>query len=184
MRRASLPPGDGSAVLVDCRPGSAADRGVLRSSMRRRGPALVGWEYRLLGAGGCAGDRKPTVVGRLPVSPARSAWTVDALRRVFATPTPAMAGAEAAGDPIAVLPVLFISCGVTSSRAACRGRCIRPRSWRRRRVSGDADEGGGASPRRLGLAPGAGELLGDAGASSPMRHGMVNATRSGHPRGR
>lgn len=79
--------------------------------------ALVGWEYRLLGAGGCAGDRKPTVVGWLSASPAPSAWTVDVLRRMFATPTPVMAGAEAAGDPIAVLPVLFISCGVTSLRA-------------------------------------------------------------------
>jgi len=33
--------------------------------------------------------------------------TVAVLRRVFATPTPLMAGAEAAGDPVAVLPVLF-----------------------------------------------------------------------------
>ena len=33
--------------------------------------------------------------------------TVEVLRRVFATPMPLMAGAEAAGDPIAVLPVLF-----------------------------------------------------------------------------
>jgi len=30
-----------------------------------------------------------------------------ALRAVFAGPAPLMAGAEAAGDPIAVLPVLF-----------------------------------------------------------------------------
>ena len=35
------------------------------------------------------------------------AETVDVLRRVFATPTPLMAGAAAAGDPIAVVPVLF-----------------------------------------------------------------------------
>ena len=35
------------------------------------------------------------------------AETVDMLRRVFATPMPLMGGAEAAGDPIAVLPVLF-----------------------------------------------------------------------------
>ena len=32
---------------------------------------------------------------------------VEVLRRVFATPMPLMVGAEAAGDPIAVLPVLF-----------------------------------------------------------------------------
>ena len=29
------------------------------------------------------------------------------LQRVFAAPAPLMAGAEAAGDPVAVLPVLF-----------------------------------------------------------------------------
>ena len=33
--------------------------------------------------------------------------TVEVLRRVFVTPMPLLAGAEAAGDPIAVLPVLF-----------------------------------------------------------------------------
>jgi hypothetical protein len=75
--------------------------------MRRRGPALVGWEYRLLGAADAlltanlrwlAGYRHP----RHHLS-----GTVDVLRRVFATPTPVMAGAEAAGDPIAVLRVLF-----------------------------------------------------------------------------
>ena len=33
--------------------------------------------------------------------------TVEVLRRLFANPMPLMAGAEAAGDPIAVLPVLF-----------------------------------------------------------------------------
>ena len=31
----------------------------------------------------------------------------EVLRRVFVTPTPLMAGTAAAGDPIAVLPVLF-----------------------------------------------------------------------------
>ena len=33
--------------------------------------------------------------------------TLDALRQVFASSTPLMAGAESVGDPIAVLPVLF-----------------------------------------------------------------------------
>jgi hypothetical protein len=33
--------------------------------------------------------------------------SADALRRVFASEAPLLAGAEAAGDPIAVLPVLF-----------------------------------------------------------------------------
>ena len=38
--------------------------------------------------------------------------TVEVLRCVFATPTPLMAGAEAAGDPIAVLP--FVPSAVVS----------------------------------------------------------------------
>ena len=33
--------------------------------------------------------------------------TAGALRQVFAAPAPLMAGAETAGDPVAVLPVLF-----------------------------------------------------------------------------
>jgi hypothetical protein len=37
----------------------------------------------------------------------RQVAAVAALRRVFAVPAPLMAGAGSAGDPIAVLPVLF-----------------------------------------------------------------------------
>jgi hypothetical protein len=68
---------------------------------------LIGWEYRLVGAADAivtanlrwlAGYRHPR--HDLPA-------TVGVLRQVFATPTPLMAGAEAAGDPLAVLPVLF-----------------------------------------------------------------------------
>ena len=57
--------------------------------------------------GGCARDREPAVVGRLPASRHHLPRTVEVLRRVFANPMPLMAGAEAARDPIAVLPVLF-----------------------------------------------------------------------------
>jgi hypothetical protein len=99
---------DGSAVVMDCRP------------EERRGPsdaakfdataeacALAGWEYRLVGAADeivtanvrwLAGYRHPR--HHLP-------GLADMLRRVFAPAAPLMSGAEAAGDPIAVLPVLF-----------------------------------------------------------------------------
>ncbi|CCG02445.1 TnsA-like heteromeric transposase endonuclease subunit [Blastococcus saxobsidens] len=99
---------DGSAVVIDCRPVERRKpRDVAKFDATARACALVGWEYRLLGAPEAvetenvrwlAGYRHPR--HRLPES-------VEALRRVFATPTPLMAGAEAAGDPIAVLPVLF-----------------------------------------------------------------------------
>jgi len=99
---------DGSAVVVDCRPVERRrPRDVAKFDATARACALVGWEYRLLGAADAlvtanlrwlAGYRHPR--HHLP-------GTVEVLRRVFATPTPLMAGAEAAGDPIAVLPVLF-----------------------------------------------------------------------------
>ena len=82
-------------------------RDVAKFEATARACALAGWEYRLLGEVDAlvtanlrwlAGYRHPRH---------RLAETVDVLRRVFATPTPLMAGAEAAGDPIAVVPVLF-----------------------------------------------------------------------------
>ena len=68
--------------------------------------AVLGWQYRLVGAADpirtvnvrWLGYRHPR--HRLPAP-------VDRLRSVFATPTPLMDGAEAVGDPLAVLPVLF-----------------------------------------------------------------------------
>ena len=99
---------DGSAVVVDCRPVERRrPRDVAKFEVTARACALVGWNYRLVGVPDpivtanlrwLAGYRHPR--HHLP-------GTVEVLRRVFATPTPLMAGAEAAGDPIAVLPVLF-----------------------------------------------------------------------------
>ncbi|GAA0506361.1 hypothetical protein Ade02nite_95200 [Paractinoplanes deccanensis] len=82
----------------------------------RRACELVGWEYRLVGAPEpvavrnvrwLAGCRHPRY--RLPEQ-------VSALREVFAEPAPLMDGAADAGDPIAVLPVLFhlLWCGELS----------------------------------------------------------------------
>ena len=76
--------------------------------------ALVGWEYRLLGAPDAietenvrwlAGYRHPR--HRLP-------QTVEALRLVFATPAPLMAGAEAAGDRSRCCRCCSTCCGRTS----------------------------------------------------------------------
>ena len=99
---------DGSAVVVDCRPVERRrPRDVAKFDATARACALAGWEYRVVGAADkivmsnmrwLAGYRHPRH---------HLAGTVEVLRRVFATPTPLMAGAESAGDPIAVLPVLF-----------------------------------------------------------------------------
>ena len=97
---------DGSAVVVDCRPVERRrPRDVAKFDATARACVLAGWEYRLLGAADAlvtanlrrlAGYWHPR--HHLPE-------TVEVLRRVFATPMPLMVGAEAAGDPIAVLPV-------------------------------------------------------------------------------
>mgnify|MGYP002336040723 CR=1 FL=1 len=99
---------DGSAVVIDCRPVERRkSRDVAKFEATAKACGLVGWEYRLVGAPDAimtanvrwlAGYRHPR--HHLPE-------VVRALRRVFASPTPLMVGAAAAGDPIAVLPVLF-----------------------------------------------------------------------------
>lgn len=99
---------DGSAIVMDCRP---ADRrgpaDAAKFDATARACALAGWEYRLVGAADqvvaanvrwLAGYRHPRHHRHEPAA---------GLRRVFAAAAPLMAGAEAAGDPIAVLPVLF-----------------------------------------------------------------------------
>ncbi len=99
---------DGSAIVVDCRP--AERRGpadAAKFDATARACAVAGWEYRLAGAADpvvaanvrwLAGYRHPRHHRGEPAA---------GLRQVFAAPAPLMAGAEAAGDPVAVLPVLF-----------------------------------------------------------------------------
>jgi len=99
---------DGNALVVDCRPverikpKDAAIFEVTRTACEQ-----VGWRYRLVGATDAiltanvrwlAGYRHP----RHDVAPVAAA-----LREACAAPLPLMTAAEAVGDPIAVLPVLF-----------------------------------------------------------------------------
>jgi hypothetical protein len=99
----------GTGVVVDVR---ADDRIGPRDAeafeVTARACESVGWEFRRVG----------TVD---PVLAANVRWlsryrhprcagppgTADALRRAFAAPAPLLAGAAEAGDPLAVLPVLF-----------------------------------------------------------------------------
>ena len=99
---------DGSAVVIDCRPADRRPaRDLAKFEATRRACELVGWEYRLVGAA------DPVVTANLRWlagyrHPRHSvAGLAEALRAAFAEPVPLLVGAEAVGDPIAVLPVLF-----------------------------------------------------------------------------
>ncbi|MGH3275169.1 MAG: TnsA-like heteromeric transposase endonuclease subunit [Streptosporangiaceae bacterium] len=99
---------DGPALVVDCRPADRRNpRDLAAFEATRRACGLAGWEYRLTGA-------------LDPVSTANLRWlsgyrhprygipeAAEALRAAFAAPVPLMEGAEAAGDPLAVLPVVY-----------------------------------------------------------------------------
>ncbi|WP_370423480.1 TnsA-like heteromeric transposase endonuclease subunit [Streptomyces sp. QH1-20] len=99
---------DGTAMVIDCRPAERrGPRDVVKFEATAAACAEVGWEFRLVGAPDpvvvrnvrwLAGYRHP----RHRMEPAASR-----LREVFAEPLPLMDGAAAAGEPLAVLPVLF-----------------------------------------------------------------------------
>lgn len=100
---------DGSGILVDCRPAERRDKPRDREAFEaaRRASAAVGWEYRLAGA--CdpvltanvrwlSGYRHPRH---------RLAGVAARLLEAASAPVPLMDLAAAAGDPLAVLPVLY-----------------------------------------------------------------------------
>ena len=100
--------GDGGGVVIDVRPGQRiGERDAAVFAATARFCAQVGLEYRRVGEldpvraanlRWLAGYRHPR-----HVQPALAAR----LRSAFAGPAPLLAGAAAAGDPVAVLPVLF-----------------------------------------------------------------------------
>ncbi len=99
---------DGTGVVIDCRPiERIKPRDVVKFDATRRACALVGWEYRLVGAP----DAVVTANVRWLAGYRHHRHHVGAvagkLREVFVAGVELMAGARAAGDPIAVLPVLF-----------------------------------------------------------------------------
>lgn len=99
---------DGSAVVVDCRPVDRRGPGDL-AKFETTGQvcAQLGWEYRLVGAVEpiLAGNVRWLAGYRHPRHHHRQ--VAQLLLEAFATPTALQVGAQAAGDPIAVLPVLF-----------------------------------------------------------------------------
>jgi hypothetical protein len=98
----------GPALVIDCRPTDRRPpRDLAAFEATRRACGMAGWEYRLAGAldpiatanlRWLSGYRHP----RHGVRPVAAA-----LRAAFAAAVPLMDGAEAAGDPIGVLPVLY-----------------------------------------------------------------------------
>jgi hypothetical protein len=100
--------GDGNALVVDCRPVERIKpRDAAAFDATRDAVEQLGWRYRVVGATDTIVTRNVRWLGGyrhprhdLPVVAA-------ALREAFAEPDGLMAGAEAVGDPIAVLPVLY-----------------------------------------------------------------------------
>ena len=100
--------GDGMAVVVDCRPLERRPaRDAAKFAATEAACRLLGWEYRLVGDGDPVVTRNLRWLAgyrhaRHAVQPVRAA-----LREAFAVGCALIAGAEAVGDPVAVLPVLF-----------------------------------------------------------------------------
>lgn len=99
---------DGSGVVVDCRPVERrGERDMAVFETTGQACAQVGWQYRLVGSldpvltanvRWLAGYRHPRH---------RLVHVADRLLAVVSEPLPLMQAALEAGDPIAVLPVLF-----------------------------------------------------------------------------
>lgn len=99
---------DGRGVVIDVRPAALVDEAARRVfAVTGAAAASVGWEFRL------AGELPPVRAanlrwlagyrhGRCYQSPVAAT-----LLEVFGSPRPLLAGAELAGDRIAVLPVLY-----------------------------------------------------------------------------
>jgi hypothetical protein len=99
---------DGSVVVIDCRPlERRKPPDVAKFLATARACAEMGWHYRLIGAVDAVVTANVRWLGGYRHPRHYVPAAAEVLRRVFSTPTPLMAGAQAAGDPMAVLPVLF-----------------------------------------------------------------------------
>jgi hypothetical protein len=100
--------GDGPHVVIDCRPPDRRPpQDLARFEATRQACDLAGWEYRLVGAFDPVGTANLRWLSGYR-HPRYAVPSVAAdLRAAFAAPVALMDGAEAAGDTIAVLPVLY-----------------------------------------------------------------------------
>lgn len=100
--------GDGSAIVVDCRPAeSRRARDWVKFEATRAACDQVGWEFRLLGAPDPVRVRNVRWLAAYRHQRHRLEPAASHLLAAFAEPAALMDGALAVGEPVVVLPVLF-----------------------------------------------------------------------------
>lgn len=99
---------DGSAVVIDVRPDDRiGPRDAEAFEAARRACDLAGWRFVRAGVPDRVRTANVAWLSRYRHQRCSSPDVARLLLEVFAEPAPLMAGAAAAGDPLAVLPVLF-----------------------------------------------------------------------------
>lgn len=99
---------DGSAVVIDVRPDDRiGSRDAEAFDAAGQACALAGWRFMRVGVPGPVRTANVAWLSRYRHQRCDSPDVARLLLKSFAEPAPLMAGAAAAGDPLAVLPVLF-----------------------------------------------------------------------------
>ena len=99
---------DGSAAVIDVRPDDRIEpRDAEAFEATGKACELAGWRFRRVGVPDPVQAANVAWLSRYRHRRCGSADAEGRLLKVFAEPAPLMAGAAAAGDPLAVLPVLF-----------------------------------------------------------------------------
>jgi hypothetical protein len=99
---------DGSAVVIDVRPDDRIEpRDAEAFEAARRACGMAGWRFMRAGVPDSVRTANVAWLSRYRHQRCGSADVARLLLKAFAQPAPLMAGAVAAGDPLAVLPVLF-----------------------------------------------------------------------------
>ena len=99
---------DGSAMIIDVRPDDRIEpRDAGAFDATRKACELAGWGFRRVGVPDPVRVANVAWLARYRHRRYGSPDVARLLVKAFAEPVPLMAGAAAAGDPLAVLPVLF-----------------------------------------------------------------------------
>jgi hypothetical protein len=99
---------DGSAVVIDVRPDDRIEPRDAEAFAATRGACeMAGWGFRRVGVPDPVQVANVAWLARYRHQRCSSPDLARLLLKAFADPAPLMAGAAAAGDPLAVLPALF-----------------------------------------------------------------------------
>ena len=99
---------DGSAVVIDVRPNDRIEpRDAEAFDAAGQACELAGWRFMRVGVPDPVRTANVAWLARYRHQRCGSPDVARLLLKAFAEPAPLMAGAAAAGDPLAVLPVLF-----------------------------------------------------------------------------